>query len=69
VTSIGYQAFYGCSSLKSIKIPKALTYIGSDAFPEHTQVIPEHTQVIRDNKTQAIRDNKKDRKQVNDILE
>lgn len=39
VTSIGEEAFYGCSSLKSIKIPKGLTNIGVDAFPRHTKVI------------------------------
>jgi len=32
VTSIGYQAFYGCSSLSSITIPNSVTSIGYEAF-------------------------------------
>ena len=32
VTSIGEYAFYGCSSLTSVKIPEGVTSIGDDAF-------------------------------------
>ena len=32
VTKVGESAFYGCSSLKSIKIPKGVTSIGDYAF-------------------------------------
>ena len=32
VTSIGYQAFNGCSSLTSVTLPEGLTSIGGDAF-------------------------------------
>ena len=32
MTSIGYQAFYNCSSIKSIEIPAGVTSIGSRAF-------------------------------------
>ena len=32
VTSIGYEAFYGCSSLTEIKIPSTVTTLGSYVF-------------------------------------
>ena len=32
VTTIGYDAFNGCSKLKKIEIPDSVTYIGSKAF-------------------------------------
>ncbi len=32
VTGIGYQAFYGCSNLKSVTIPDSITNIGTFAF-------------------------------------
>ena len=32
VTSIGYEAFYGCSGLTSITIPNSVTSIGNSAF-------------------------------------
>ena len=36
VTSIGYQAFYGCSGLTSITIPNSVTSIGEAAFDDCT---------------------------------
>ncbi len=32
VTSIGYDAFYGCTGLTSVTIPNSVTYIGNYAF-------------------------------------
>ncbi|WP_191014336.1 leucine-rich repeat protein, partial [Treponema zioleckii] len=32
VTSIGYEAFYGCSGLTSVSIPESVTSIGASAF-------------------------------------
>ena len=32
VTSIGYRAFYECSSLTSVDIPNSVTSIGEDVF-------------------------------------
>ena len=32
ITAIGYSAFSGCASLKSITIPDGVTYIGANAF-------------------------------------
>ena len=34
VTSIGNHAFYGCSGIKSVKIPSSVTEIGDGAFCE-----------------------------------
>lgn len=34
ITSVGYQAFYGCESLKSVKMGNAIQTIGSQAFYE-----------------------------------
>jgi len=38
VTSIGYEAFYNCSSLTSVTIPEGVTSIGSDAFDGCTKL-------------------------------
>ena len=38
VKSIGYGAFYGCTSLTSITIPNSVTSIGADAFSECTSL-------------------------------
>lgn len=38
VTSIGYSAFYGCESLKSVTIPNSVTSIGTFAFDECTNL-------------------------------
>ena len=39
VTSIGYEAFYKCTSLDRIALPEKLTVIGSRAFSECTSLI------------------------------
>ena len=36
VTSIGEQAFYGCTGLTNIEIPNSVTYIGNSAFYDCT---------------------------------
>lgn len=38
VTTIGYQAFYNCSSLKNITIPNSVTWIGGYAFDNCTSL-------------------------------
>jgi hypothetical protein len=39
VTSIGYEAFYGCSSIRSITIPNSITSIGKNAFQDCSSLI------------------------------
>ena len=34
LTSIGVQAFYGCSSMTSIELPASLTSLGEGAFED-----------------------------------
>ena len=38
VTSIGYDAFYGCANLASIEIPDSVTSIGDSAFDSCTSL-------------------------------
>jgi hypothetical protein len=38
VTSIGTQAFYRCSGLKTVKIGKSVTSIGDNAFEECSEL-------------------------------
>ena len=38
ITSIGSQAFWGCSEITSITIPESVTYIGSCAFTDCTKL-------------------------------
>lgn len=50
VTSIGQQAFYGCSELTSVEIPNSVTSIGHSAFYNCTGltsiVIPDNIKII-----------------------
>lgn len=53
VTTIGAQAFYGCSGITSVTIPDSVTYIGSQAFAgctglTGTLVLPEGVTVAED---------------------
>ena len=38
VTSIGLDAFFGCSGLTTVTIPSSVTNIGDDAFKNCTQL-------------------------------